>query len=226
MRKIRGGRGGVMLMAESYARGVVRAAGAARAAGATRGWRRRLTGRVRSMRSMRSMRSGAIDVRRRATTARKTPRPPVMTGGRRQSRSAEAGVSSSDDALDVRGVQSLISGLDLELDFLALGEGLEAIHLDRGEMHEHVLAALLLNEAVALGVIEPLHLPSGHTICLQRGYLPALRVAGGVASGGSRRLYRTAWFLCQENAKRHNRIPAPTASTIRRLSSTRMRGRS
>src|SRR5690606_6616697 len=50
----------------------------------------------------------------------------------------------------------------LELHILPFGEGLEPLHRDRGEVHEHVLAVGLLNEAVALGVIEPLHLTSGH----------------------------------------------------------------
>ena len=40
---------------------------------------------------------------------------------------------------------------------LTFGESLEAVHRDRGEVDEHVLAAVLFNEAVALGVVEPLH---------------------------------------------------------------------
>ena len=40
-------------------------------------------------------------------------------------------VSESSDARYVRGVKALVSGLDFELNYLSLGEGLEAIHLDR-----------------------------------------------------------------------------------------------
>src|SRR5215216_6025498 len=88
------------------------------------------------------------------------------------------------DALDVRGVEPLRTALDLELHHLTLGERLEAFHRDRGEVDEHVLSALLLNEAIALGVIEPLHLASGHTSCLQRDVPdPALRGAGHAQSG-------------------------------------------
>jgi hypothetical protein len=36
-------------------------------------------------------------------------------------------------------------------------------------VHEHVFAAFLLNEAVSFGIIEPLHLPSGHSSCLLLG---------------------------------------------------------
>src|SRR5256886_14116623 len=59
-------------------------------------------------------------------------------------------------AHDVHGVQPLVPGLHFELHRLPFGERLETVHLDRREVHEHVLARLLLNEAVPLGVIEPL----------------------------------------------------------------------
>src|SRR5688500_1649269 len=72
----------------------------------------------------------------------------------------------SGGALHVGGVQPLVTGLNLELDFLPFGECLEAVHRDGGEMHEHVVATFLLNETVALGVIEPLHFSLGHASCL------------------------------------------------------------
>src|SRR5688572_18706157 len=72
-------------------------------------------------------------------------------------------------ASDVRCVESLFSGTDLELHLLSLGERLESVHLNRREVHEHIFTAFLLNEAVSLGVIEPLHLPSGHSRCLLLG---------------------------------------------------------
>src|SRR2546427_4793936 len=71
-------------------------------------------------------------------------------------------------ANDVRGVQPFLAGFHFELHDLALSERLEAVHLNRGEVDEHVLAALLFNEAVALGVIEPLHLSLSHSVCLLR----------------------------------------------------------
>jgi len=46
--------------------------------------------------------------------------------------------------------------LDGELHLLALFEGLEAFALDGGEVDEHVVPAVAADEAVALGVVEPL----------------------------------------------------------------------
>src|SRR5215212_3577516 len=66
------------------------------------------------------------------------------------------------DPRDVCGVQSFRAALDLEFHHLTFRKAFETVHLDRGKMHEDVLAAFLLNEAVPLGVIEPLNLPSGH----------------------------------------------------------------
>src|SRR6266581_3129283 len=66
------------------------------------------------------------------------------------------------DAHDVRGVEPFVPLLHFELHHLTLGERLEAVHLNRREVHEHVFAAFLLNEAVPLGVIEPLHLALDH----------------------------------------------------------------
>jgi hypothetical protein len=59
-------------------------------------------------------------------------------------------------------VEPLVALLHFELHDLTLGERLEAVHLNRREMHEHVFAALLLNEAIAFGIIEPLHLSLDH----------------------------------------------------------------
>ena len=73
------------------------------------------------------------------------------------------------DALDVRRVEPFGASLDLELDFLSFGEGLEPVHHDRREVYKHIFAAFLFNEAVALRIIEPLHFPSGHASCLLRG---------------------------------------------------------
>src|SRR5436309_903982 len=75
------------------------------------------------------------------------------------------GVSSSGEALrahDVRRVQPFLPSEHFEFHGLTLGECLEAIHLNRREMHEHVLAAFLLDETIPLRVVEPLHLSPSH----------------------------------------------------------------
>src|ERR687896_246639 len=80
---------------------------------------------------------------------------------------AQRSVAGS-DANDLGGVQPLRAGLNLEFDFLPLGQGFEPFHCDCGEVYEDVLSAFLLNEAIPLSVIEPLHFPSGHSSCLLR----------------------------------------------------------
>ena len=45
----------------------------------------------------------------------------------------------------------------VELDGLAFLQALEAARLNRGEMHENVFAILTADEAVAFGVVKPLH---------------------------------------------------------------------
>src|SRR5574342_430752 len=57
---------------------------------------------------------------------------------------------------DVGGLKPLGAPGHLELDLVALGQALEALSLDGVEMHEHVFAALLGDEAVPLRVVEPL----------------------------------------------------------------------
>src|SRR5690349_2789781 len=83
--------------------------------------------------------------------------PPANNGGRRQANSIQWRRRS--DAGHIRRVEPFLAGPDLEFDFLTLGERFETVHRDRGEVHKDVLAAVLFDEAIALGVIEPLHLP-------------------------------------------------------------------
>src|SRR6185437_12646482 len=81
--------------------------------------------------------------------------------------------------LNVGGVESFVASTDFELDLLSFSERLEAVHCDRREMHEDVFTALLFNEAIALGIIEPLHFPFGHSSSLLRDETdPARRCAG------------------------------------------------
>jgi hypothetical protein len=53
-----------------------------------------------------------------------------------------------------------------ELHCLALLQALEAARLNRREMHENVFAGLTADEAVALGVIEPLNCSLFHIVVL------------------------------------------------------------
>src|SRR5256886_3471665 len=69
-----------------------------------------------------------------------------------------------------RGVQPFLASLHFELHDLPFGEGLEPVHLDGREVYEHVLAAFLFNEAVALRVIEPLHFSLSHSVCLLQSH--------------------------------------------------------
>src|SRR6185295_14827500 len=80
--------------------------------------------------------------------------------------------------LDVRGLLALGSLDDVETHLLAFLQALESLHVDRREMREQVLAAVIRrNEAVALRVVEPLYgadshlnipLPSGHLAAFTR----------------------------------------------------------
>src|SRR5262249_17811156 len=61
------------------------------------------------------------------------------------------------DFPDVSGLETLGAARDVELDAVAFGKGFEALSLDRGVVNEHVLAAVLRDESVPLGLVEPLH---------------------------------------------------------------------
>src|SRR3954453_4767557 len=61
------------------------------------------------------------------------------------------------DRADVLRLRALAAGADLELDPLALFEGLETLALDRREVHEHVVATLTRDESETLVGIEELH---------------------------------------------------------------------
>src|SRR6266851_5626535 len=56
---------------------------------------------------------------------------------------------------DVRRLQPLRAFGDFELDFVALGQALEALCLDGAVVDEDILAALDLDEAVPLRIVEP-----------------------------------------------------------------------
>src|SRR5690606_18628604 len=98
--------------------------------------------------------------------------PPVKAG--RSFKAAEfVAARSGRGPGDVGGLEPLLRLTNLELHVLPLGERLEPLHRDRGEVDEDVLTVRLLNEAIALGVIEPLHLTSGHRTASYEGWSPA-----------------------------------------------------
>src|SRR6185436_4192310 len=76
---------------------------------------------------------------------------------------------SSSGVLDVRRLLALRAGGDFEADLLAFLEGLEALHVDRGEVREQIVAAVIRSdEAVALRVVEPLDGASCHDVSLKK----------------------------------------------------------
>src|SRR5712664_318404 len=81
---------------------------------------------------------------------------------------------------DVCSLEALRPLHDLELQALALGQGLEALAGDGRVMNEHVLTALLLDESETLRLVEPLHSSNRHSLLLAnwglRPYSPTSRV--------------------------------------------------
>src|SRR5260370_38113223 len=63
---------------------------------------------------------------------------------------------------NVGGLEPLRALGHLEFDLVTLGQALEALALDGVEVHEHVLATLLADEAVAFRVFEPLDRTLSH----------------------------------------------------------------
>src|SRR4029453_15359624 len=89
-----------------------------------------------------------IAIRYRSSLTRRAPcREPAATSIR---------VRSGRRCDDVRGLGTLGTLDALDIHTLAFGEGLEAVHRDRGEVDEDVVPTLALDEAVALLVRKPL----------------------------------------------------------------------
>ncbi len=108
------------------------------------------------------------DVHRQAEDGRAGRMSGVGEGGGRTARTNLAepaptarpapGDISGSDELNVARLRALGTVYDFELDALTLFEGAEAGALDCRVVDEHVTTALALDEAVALGVVEPLDL--------------------------------------------------------------------
>src|SRR5215203_5420876 len=89
------------------------------------------------------------------------------------------------DGTNLRGLLALRSILCLELHLLVLLQGLEAAALDLGEVREEVLTtAIRLDEAKALGVVEPLDRTRAHC----HSFSPKTRNPPG---RGSAKFFRT-----------------------------------
>jgi len=86
--------------------------------------------------------------------------------------------------MDIRSVQAFVAGFDFKLHLLSFSEGLESIHRNRREVNENIFSTLLLYEAIALRIIEPLHLSLDH------GNASGMREING-------RLYRIDPDFCQ-----------------------------
>src|SRR2546422_3580489 len=67
------------------------------------------------------------------------------------------------DLSDVGRLQPLGPLGDLEFHLVALAQALEALGLNCAVVNEHVLAAVLRDETVPLGLVEPLHSSFCHT---------------------------------------------------------------
>lgn len=78
------------------------------------------------------------------------------------------GVYQANAGLELVNVGSLelavLTGGDVKLDDLALVEGLEAVHLNLGVVHEQIVAVLARDETVALVRIEPLNSTLSHDV--------------------------------------------------------------
>jgi hypothetical protein len=75
--------------------------------------------------------------------------------------------------LDVGCLLALRAGGDIEADALVLRQGLEAGRVDRREVREQVVAAVIrFDEAEALGVVEPFHSASRHVFSLFKVIFP------------------------------------------------------
>src|ERR671931_2142928 len=113
----------------------------------------------------------------------------------------------------VGGLDALASLLHVELDDLPLVQRAVAGRLDRGEVYEHVLAAVTGDEAVTLVRVEPLDGSNGHESCpslpFARRYqpTPAECHTGGKRQARPRYTRDETLNLCA----RHGSTPSPPA---------------
>ncbi len=125
-------------------------------------------------------------------------------------------------SVHVGSMKSLVTSLDFELDFLTFSEGLEAVHRDCREVNEDVFTTLLLNEAITLRVVEPLHFSSGHGTASGiwipvRAYIESARIF--VKQFGPDRAIlsvnqNTCVYCLKLRLARRRQTPSPRASLI------------
>src|SRR5436190_20183495 len=78
------------------------------------------------------------------------PRPASESDGDQRTNGTAARALAGDDEIDRLRTLALLVGLDVQGDALSLGQRFEPGPLDRGDVHEHVAAAVVrLDEAVA-----------------------------------------------------------------------------
>src|SRR5690606_17987520 len=99
--------------------------------------------------------------RRARTSAAWAPCPSSPEPGKRRttkspSRGRASCTARVSELGDVFRLQALLALGDGELDALPLDQRTVAFATDRTIVHEHVRAALALNESIALGIVEPL----------------------------------------------------------------------
>src|SRR5215467_3938857 len=87
------------------------------------------------------------------------------------------GPTGSLSGLDVGGLRALVALNDFERHALAFGQRLVAVHRDRREVDEDVVAAFALDEAVALLVREPFDGALSQTLSSLRKRRPGHRAA-------------------------------------------------
>src|SRR5687768_12684752 len=91
---------------------------------------------------------------------------------------SDASLAACSEGTNVRRLQALLALLDVELDLLVLVQGLVAGRLNRAEVREHVLAAVVGgDEAKALVGVEPLDGSCCHYWLLLTSFVPRPRLS-------------------------------------------------
>src|SRR5215218_5317130 len=104
----------------------------------------------------------------------------------------------------VGGLGSLASLLDVELDGLALLQGLQPAGLHRADVHEHVLALVGLDEAVAPVRVEPLDGATCHDRLPPSRWRQAPSMVRRRTGTPSRHLHLRLWLVPIGRVRRHS----------------------
>ena len=135
--------------------------------GGSRAWKDRVAIGERTLEGL-----GAVATTRRRSGARLTPHRPSLQAG--------ASRSDGDHALCRRTFLPLDHQ---EFHLLSLCQGLEALALDGGVVHEDIITSLALNETEAFGIVEPLD-GASFAVCHVTDLSPVWgRYVGALCSG-------------------------------------------